>query len=731
MTVPDDTAVPPPAVDPSDQLELKLPDESGAPRDIALWAGVLVLLSLVVFWPAIGGSFQFLDDRAVQKNVLLAKPGGLSGVWTGRWDTAARYGKYFPVYEPVAFTANWLAYRLGGHDDQMMPTPTAYHVVALVCHVGAAVLAWLVLRELLVPGAWLVAAVFAMHPVNAEAVSWIADGGVAVGGLLFWGSAYSYFWYMRFRDRDAADLASGGPGGDPAQTWGVYGAAALLAILAALAWPPAGVVPGVLMLALWWRRRLTSRDGLLLTPVMFVTAILWLANLTLPRHSLDGGVVPVADVGLVRMVALVGESIGFAVMKVLVPVPLSILYRSSLIGGLATLVLAIAAVAGAAWLAVRRDVRWPIVTLGSLILGVVPALNWFDVARYSEQVDSVAYLAVVPLATVVLTALAAVIRKHRTGESQTQVIVIASGALLVLLGSTAWTRAHVFETPVSLWQDTAAKLPRSAFASASLAEQYRLRSALDASYQDVDQATADLKSAQEEAARAAGLAAANRQSMIAAGAQRTWALALVATGDAKGALPHFAISTAINADDAATLVQYGQALLSLGETPAAIARLDSALAADPRSAAAHRVLGQAYHKAGNEERCLVEEQKATTADPSDMVAQQLLAEALTRAGRLREALERYAYMFTASKECQTRADLWAAIGKIKDRQGAYDQSVAYFAQAQQLDSTLPDIDHLVADAKAKLKRAAVTRPAMTRPASAPTTAPDAQSSPFP
>jgi len=278
----------------------------------------------------------------------------------------------------------------------------------------------------------------------------------------------------------------------------------------------------------------------------------------------------------------------------------------------------------------------------------------------------------------------------------------------------------VFETPVSLWQDTANKSPRSSFAAASLAEQLRQRAAQDAADQDADRTKQDLDAAVAEATRAATLAAEGHNNFTAAGAHKTWALALVALGDSKGALPHFARSTAINPDDDAALVQYGQALLTLGQTPDAIIQLDRALAANPRSAAAHRVLGQAYESSGNNERCLIEELKATTTDPTDMAAQQLYAEALTRAGRLKDALERYAFMFTSSADCRQRADLWAAIGRIKVRQGAYDQAVAYLTQAQQLDGKLPDIDHELADAKAKLKIAAVTRPAMTRPASAPT-----------
>jgi tetratricopeptide (TPR) repeat protein len=718
MSAPDDTAVPPPnPVDPSEQLELKLPDESGAWRDLALWAGVLVLLSLVTYWPAVGGSFQWLDDRAVSHDRLLAMPGGLSAVWDVPWHNPHAYR--FPVYAPVAFTADWIAYRAGGHNDQGLPTPTAYHITALACHAGAAVLAWLVLRELAVPAAWMVAAVFALHPVNAEAASWISDGGVTVGGLLFFGSAYAYLWYMKFRDRDAADRAGGGPGGDPAQTWGTYAASAVAAILAALAWPAAGAVPGVVLLALWWRRRLTRADTLLLLPVLAVTAILWLAQLSLVRPTPEGGVLPIGDLPAIYMVAAVGHGLLLALAKMLVPVGLNLFYTTTAGVGFAGLVVAAAVLLAVPILwAVRTGQRGPAAAGGIVVLTLVPALNWFDAARHTTSADSAAYLAVVPLAAVVLAAVAGGLRRVRSGEAHTQLVVAVSAVLLVALGATAWTRARAFETPVSLWEDAAHKEPRSQFASAALAEQLRLRGAEDAADEDADATQADLQAAVTESARAAALAAMAHDPAAGAAAERTWAAALVSMGDDKGSLPHFDLATRVD-PDAPTLVQYGQALLKMGQTKVAIAKLDAALAADPTSAAAHRVLGQAYKDAGNDGRCLVEEQTAVGLDPSDLAAQQLLAEALTRANRLPEALQHYIVLLTASKENQARGDLWAAIGRIKSRQGEYREAVAYLTQAQQLDEKLPDIDRDLAAAKADLKRAAATRPAMTQPTTAP------------
>ena len=70
-------------------------------------------------------------------------------------------------FYPLVTSSFWLEYRLWGLD------PLGYHIDNVLLHAMNTTILWRILIFLGVPSAWLVSAVFALHPVHVEYVVWI------------------------------------------------------------------------------------------------------------------------------------------------------------------------------------------------------------------------------------------------------------------------------------------------------------------------------------------------------------------------------------------------------------------------------------------------------------------------------------------------------------------------------------------------------------------------------
>jgi protein O-mannosyl-transferase len=127
-------------------------------------------LLLAAVLTAFGGSLVagfHLDDYAIFSGPVLKPPHALLRIWGWRQP------------HPLTNFTFWLNDRIGGQD------PLGYHVVNLLLHLGAVLLAYECLRRLLPAAAALVAAaLFAVHPLQAEAVNYVAMRGVMLGALL-------------------------------------------------------------------------------------------------------------------------------------------------------------------------------------------------------------------------------------------------------------------------------------------------------------------------------------------------------------------------------------------------------------------------------------------------------------------------------------------------------------------------------------------------------------------
>src|SRR3974390_3136997 len=143
------------------------------PRDwrSALPGLLLGLLVLLAYLPALLGQFLWDDDSNVTKRAPLRSLAGLWRIWFEPGATQQYY--------PLTHTSFWLDYHLWGLN------PFGYHVENVLLHALSAMLLWLILRRLAVRGAWLGAALFALHPVCVESVAWITERKNTLSGFFF------------------------------------------------------------------------------------------------------------------------------------------------------------------------------------------------------------------------------------------------------------------------------------------------------------------------------------------------------------------------------------------------------------------------------------------------------------------------------------------------------------------------------------------------------------------
>jgi tetratricopeptide (TPR) repeat protein len=401
-----------------------------------LRAAAIVAATLVAYLPALGAGFVWDDDDYVTKNPLLHAPDGLVRIWFS--DDAP--SQYFPL----VYTSFRLEYALWGLD------PFGYHLVNVCLHAANALLVWRVLARLALPGAWLAAAVFALHPVHVESVAWITERKNVLSTLLFLGALLAW---LRFA-LDGAGRRWW------AASFGLHG-------LALLAKTTACTLPAAQLLVLWLRGR--TIDARRIAQVLpFLAVGVAMGAFTILWERLHQGTQGERfELGLVESALVASRAVWFYLGKLLLPVGLTFSYPKFAIdpgdprdwawlvaGGLLLATL---------WLARGRLGRGPLaaalffVAMLSPVLGFIPLYTFL----YSYVADHYQYVASLGPIALAAGAGAHALRGRRAGA-------VLAVALLAVLGVLTWRQSRVYESSETLWRDVIAKHPGSWMAYTNL-----------------------------------------------------------------------------------------------------------------------------------------------------------------------------------------------------------------------------------------------------------------------
>lgn len=428
----------------------------------------LALLCVIAYYPAIHGGFLWDDNMHVTQPELRSLA-GLGRIWFELGATQQYY--------PALHSAFWVEHRLFGD------SPVAYHWINLLLHITAAGLLVRVLQRLAIPGAWLAALIFALHPVSVETVAWISEQKNTLS-LVFY--LLAVLAYLRFDDQRA--LAAASPSAASGSTWRYYALATALFIVALLSKSVTATLPAALLVIAWWRRgKLTwRRDVAPLLPWFALGIAAGLCTAWVERRYV-GAEGAAYELHLVQRCLLAGRIIWFYLGKLLWPVDLSFVYPRWTIDVSAAwqYVYGLAAIAVlVVFWTLRQRTRAPLA--GALFFGgtLFPALGFFNVYPfvYSFVADHFQYLAclgvIVPVAAGLGRVLAAKSAWLRQG---------IPAVLVTLLGVLTWRQAHDYRDNITLYRATLAQNPRAWMASYNLGMELAARGQTDlaiASYRD-------------------------------------------------------------------------------------------------------------------------------------------------------------------------------------------------------------------------------------------------------
>lgn len=618
--------------------------------------GAVLLFAVAIAYQQVWhAGYVWDDDSYVTKNTTLHDLHGLWRIWS---ELAAT-----PQYYPLVHTSFWIEHHLWGLN------PLGYHLVNLVLHALAAILLWRALIQLGIPGAWLAAAIFAVHPVEVESVAWITERKNVLSAVFYFATALTYLRFEESRDSE-----------DPGRRrWYLYVASLFLFVLALLSKTVACSLPAALLLVRWWKTgRVQRQDVLPLLPFFALGLGLGLLTAWLEKHQVRAeGEEWALSFGQRCLIA--GRGLWFYAGKLFFPAKLTFIYPrwdvSGAFGWAWLFPAAFAAVVATLWKMRARIGRGPLVALLFFAGTLFPALGFVDVYpfRYSFVADHFQYLASVGL---IVLAAAGLTRLPR----------FVPPILLAALAVLTWKQVGIYRDLETLWSDTIAKDPESWMAHNNLGLVLQQKG-------QHDEAIAHLQKSLELNPNKFEI-------------QNNLGYSLSMSSRLRDAFPYLEKAVEMNPNYAAVHYNLGNALLRSGRVAEAIAQLQRAVELDPTYVPALSNLGSAFLQTGQLDESLAHLQKALEIDPDYKPAHFNLANTLLQMRRIEEAvshLQRVLEIDPADAEAQKNmAWVLATCPNPRFRDGA--KAVELAERASKAGSKNPVVGATLAAAYAEVGR---------------------------
>ena len=650
----------------------------------------LCLMAVISYLPAmLWGGFVWDDLLYIKVDPVRE----VSGLWQIWFSPSAIDGERH--YWPLVYTTFWLEHKLWGFD------PTGYHIVNVMLHLVNTLLVWHLVRRLTVPGAWVVAAVFAVHPLHVESVAWVIERKDVLSGLFYLAAMLAW---MRFVEQ-------------PRRGW--YACSLTLYAAGLLSKSIVVTLPVALLIWHWWQQgRVTSTDLLRLVPFCVVGLVITVGDLSF-FHSMGS---PSLGYSLTERALIAARVLWFYAGKLLWPTNLAVIYprwdirvADPLAWGYLIAAVALVVVL---WRFRHQLGRGPLAGALFFVVTLSPVLGFVDYGymKYALVADRYQYLAGIGVLAVVIGAAAYGV--GRLPSLWQRGVLGVAVMVLFVLGMLTWRQASIYRDEETLNRHIIALNPQARNAHRHLGnalfKQGRYAEALDAYRVAVAQRPNHAKvhsnlggvlnklgrfeEAETHLRRAIALDPKTKHR------HRHLGNALYGQGRYAEAVDAYRVATEQRPDDAVAHANLGAALNKLERYDEAETHLRRAIVLDPQVRDAHLKLGEALYKQDRYKEALEATRVAVEQAPDLSKAHSDLGVILKALGRYDEAIDALAQAAVLDPASPQAAELHVHMGQAAQKNGQPEAAAGYYIQALELDLHHAQALHWLAMLRAKQQR---------------------------
>jgi protein O-mannosyl-transferase len=636
-------------------------------RDLLL-SFLLFVVVFATYYPSWNGTQIWDDDAHITKPALRSMD-GLERIWTQLGATQ----QYYPLVHSVF----WLEYHLWGDST------LGYHLVNILLHFFSALLLVCILRRLAIPGAWFVAAIFTLHPVQVESVAWISELKNTLSGVFFFSAILAYLKFDNERKRK------------------FYAFAICLFILGLMSKSVIATLPASLLVVFWWKRgKIDWKNDIVPLLPFFVMGIAYGLFTAWVERKFIGAQGDEFTLTLIERCLIAGRAIWFYLSKIFVPVNLTFIYPRWNVSQAVwwQYLFPIAALILAGVLGVlRKRSRAPLAAFLFFMATIFPVMGFFNVYpfRYSFVADHFQYIACIGPIALLAVGIEWVVQflKGNLRRFMRPMIYII---ILLTLSALTWNQNGMYVDGETLYRTTIKKNPVCWMAYDNLG-------VLLAGHNQTSEAMSLYKKALEikpnnpEAYNNLGnvLFQTGRidEAMVQVlkaleinpkypDAHNNLGILLEKNGRIDEAIDQYRKALEFNSNLAEVHKNLGALLAKTGQTDEAIVHLLKALQINPNFDAVHNTLGILLGSSGRTNEAISHYRKALEINPKNSEAQYNLGNALCQIGQVNDGI----IQFQKALEINPNyADVHNNLGNALFQIGQADEAIVQFQKALEIN----------------------------------------------